>query len=697
VIVQLSYQLLSDKDMSMSVKNRSILSIILIALLCVSVLTMAPLPSSAQGPAGEPQATVFLPMVASNSTAHAEGSHMHTGPFRMPRIASHPLGQPSNAPQPRSSQPQLALVANPTIDAKILLISADGNEPSLAAITQTLDYMATPYTLWIATQRPNQLTSDQLFSGSHGYYHGVILTTGSLAYTPDNGETWLSGLSSAEWNNLWSYEANFGIRQATWYTYPTPDYGFGSPTAVDTQVTPVPATLTAAGQAVFSYFDAARPITIQNAYTYLAPVADSNTTSLLADTNGNALAAIHTYADGRENLALTFDSNQYLVHNLEISYGVINWVTKGRYLGDFRVYLSVQPDDYFLPDDIWTPETPCGTNLDTDPTGVTYRMDASAVQTLVAWQNAKRAQSVTRDLRLSFPFNGDGVVNGPANDTLVPATQQFMSQFFWINHTFTHYLLTNATYDRTSTELDQNNVMARTLGLPYYSRASMISPEISGLFNQQAMQALYDRGVRYTVWDTSHPEQGMNRPNYGTYNSVVPSILMIPRRANNLFYNVSQPDEWVAEYNCLYSSFWGRDLTYDEILDKESDVLVQYLLRGEMDPWMFHVTNIRAYDGTHMLITDLLDRTFAKYSYVLPLKNITMDTLGKRLAERMQYLGAQVIASFTPGVSITLTAQQPTVIPVTGLRNGGAVELYGGQYTSYIRLSAGQSITLPLQ
>ena len=50
---------------------------------------------------------------------------------------------------------------------------------------------------------------------------------------------------------------------------------------------------------------------------------------------------------------------------------------------------------------------------------------------------------------------------------------------------------------------------------------------------------------------------------------------MIPRRPTNLFYNVSTPDQWVTEYNDIYRSFWGRDLSYAEILDNESDVLLR--------------------------------------------------------------------------------------------------------------------------
>ncbi len=57
----------------------------------------------------------------------------------------------------------------------------------------------------------------------------------------------------------------------------------------------------------------------------------------------------------------------------------------------------------------------------------------------------------------------------------------------------------------------------------------------------------------------------------------------------------------------LYFSYWGRNLTYAEILDDQSSLLLSYLLKGDMDPWMFHQPNLRAYDGVHSLLGDLLE------------------------------------------------------------------------------------------
>ncbi len=605
-----------------------------------------------------------------------------------------PLVQPRNAPK-------LVTVAAPQtndpVDLRVLVISADGTEANLPAIRQALDYLGTPYNVYIALQTPGGLTPDMLFNGDHGFYEGIILTTGNLSYY--NGSTWLSALTQQEWQNLWTYEATFKIRQVSWYTYPTADFGFQPPTAgIDTTTNPLSIRYTANGASLFPYANTANPLTIQYAWTYLAqPLSDGQTTSLLTDAQGNALVALRTYPDGRQNLALTFDSNPNLLHSVVLSYGVINWVTNGLFLGARHTYLAAQVDDLFLDNDIWRPTTPCGTPV--EQTGAIYRITGSDFQTVVNWQQSKRVQPTTQGLTLSLAFNGVGTTGIYSPDTLTPLAGNVQGQFYWLNHTYDHLNLDAVDYATATQQIQQNNtVAATTLRLTHYSTANMVTPDVSGLTNAQFLQAAHDSGIRYLVSDTSLPGYNNPSPNAGIYNSLQPSILMIPRRPTNLFYNVSTPQEWGAEYNCLYASFWGRNLTYQEILDQESQVILFYLLRGDLDPLMFHQANLRAYSGNRTLLGDLLDLTFQKYNrlFTLPITSLTMDSLGQQMAARMQYNTAGATASIVPGQTITLTAQRAATIPVTGLRSPDA-EFFGGQYISYITLSAGQSVTLPLQ
>ena len=575
------------------------------------------------------------------------------------------------------------------IGMRLLVVSADGKEVGLPALTQTLDYLGTPYTLHVATERPGGLTPELLTTGCRANFHGIILATADVGYF--EGSTWKVALTAAEVQALETYQAVNRVRLATWYTFPTPDRGFQTGTGVSTVSTPIDMTLTAAGRKVFGYLNPAAVIPIQHAFTYLARPFDSSTTPLLVDAAGNALAAITTYPDGRETLALTFDGNPYLLHSVVVGYGVVNWVTRGLFLGERHVYASPQVDDLFLGNEEWLPSTPCGTPPNDFIDGP--RISGADLQAAVDWQTRVNQKPTTAQFRLTFAYNGLGASAGVYEpDTLTPAARSLQRYFHWVNHTYEHPLLNTVDYAEAFSQITTNNDVARSLGLTSFSTANLVTPEISGLENPEAMQAAADAGVRYVVSDASIPAYANPFPNNGIVHPLQPSILMIPRRANNLYYNAATPAGWAAEYNCMYRGYWGRDLSYAEILELESDQLLMHLLRGENDPWMFHQINLLPYDGARSLLTDLLDRTFTQYDalYALPVLSPTMDALGERIRQRMAYLSAGVTGTIKPGVGISITAARAATVPVTGLDAAG-VELYGGQPITWVPLEAGGS------
>ena len=104
------------------------------------------------------------------------------------------------------------------------------------------------------------------------------------------------------------------------------------------------------------------------------------------------------------------------------------------------------------------------------------------------------------------------------------------------------------------------------------------------------------------VSDASAPCQANPTPNTGYYNALVPGLLQVPRFPTDLYFNVSQPAEWIAEYEMLHSV---PDVTYEQIIETESTAQLRYLLRGASNPWMFHQANLRDLGGGQSLITDL--------------------------------------------------------------------------------------------
>jgi hypothetical protein len=400
---------------------------------------------------------------------------------------------------------------------------------------------------------------------------------------------------------------------------------------------------------------------------------------LLIDPAGHALAAVKTYADGRQNLALTFNGNETLVATIALSHGVISWVTRGLFIGERKVFADPQVDDVFLGDALFG--------------GGVYRMTGADLHAVASWQDAVQRRPATHGLILTLAFNGKGTTGLYSPDTLTPAAQELQAKFRWVNHSWSHHDLDAADYATTADEIAENNALAGSMQLTAYNPANIVTPGHTGLANPQAMAAAHDLGIAYLISNTSRPGQDNPFPNVGIHNALQPGLLEIPRHPTEIYFDVTTPDEEVTEYRTRHPG----NPSYEQILAKESDHLLNYMLMGEIDPWMFHQSNLRAYDGSHTLLLDLLDRILQKYEaiYNLPVVTLTMDDLGVQVAARTELYESGVTGIIVPGESITLTVNRAATVPVTGLQVAGA-EQYGGQAIAHVRVAAGRSVTIAL-
>ncbi len=615
--------------------------------------------------AGEARAQLCLPPLC-------------VGPVDFPLLPSLPLGL---TPPPPTIPPPPPGCDDANVTMKVLVLSANGAETVLPAIQQALDYHAVPYETWIASQRPGQLVPAALATGCTGSYQGVILTTGSLSYSPDGGQTFLSALTPPEWVALRTYEAQFGVREVSWYAFPGADNGLNTPTGgQDTGAVPLDASLTSAGQAIFPYINTANPIPITLAWAYLTTAADPSVTPLLVDAAGDVLMASRVGSDGRETLAMTFDSNPYLLHHAILAHGLVEWVTKGVYLGEYRVYLTPQIDDLYNDNDLFG--------------GGTYRMAATDVTTMQTWQLAMQAIRGNGAFRLAFAFNGSySTLLDLLSITLTPVSPTYN----FISHTWTHPNLDAASYSTAMNELKRNDTFGKSHYINYSTQA-LVTPEISGLNNPNVMRAAKDLGVKYMTSDTSRAGWDNPRPNIGIYSTLEPSILFIPRRPTNLFFNVAVPARWVDEYNSIYATYWGRNLTYAEVLDKESQFLLFYMLRGDIDPQMYHQANMRAYTAGHSLLSDLHDAALTKLRRFsnLPVESPDMVRVGKKMADTMARNAGSLSAVLRPGEAITLTSPSALHVVVSGVCQLVGSEVYAGKCITPVDVPAGATVTLPL-
>ena len=150
-------------------------------------------------------------------------------------------------------------------------------------------------------------------------------------------------------------------------------------------------------QPAFFYANTSTPITFSNATVYLASPLAGTVTPLITDASGNVLSLIYDLGDGRQYLTQTFDSNQYLMHDLVLAYGLVNWVTKGVFLGDYHIYAAPQVDDVLLSDAEWVVGTKCGTASDASSLP-NFRINA-ADSTL--WSTGRFPSVATRGCRIS--------------------------------------------------------------------------------------------------------------------------------------------------------------------------------------------------------------------------------------------------------------------------------------------------------
>ena len=616
--------------------------------------------------------------------------------------------------------------SSPPVEMRILLLGGDGTDLSYQAMRSFLDHVGVPYDAVPMFDRGSNTIRPlpPLTTSSQGLYQGIILSTDNLAFERSPG-AWDSALTPAAQTALENYMRSHKVRLLSYYTFPTPALGMQFSQVLSTgDTTPGLMTVTSAGVSVFPYLTRQDPIKVFRSYSYLAtPVqASGETTRSVLTMNGGTVGVLHTKADGREYLALTVDNNVNFQHSMLLHYGLVNWVAKGIFLGHRKIYLTPQNDDLFLSSELFVATDPyC------QPNCPERRIAGADLNRVANWQDSWTSRAQTQRFKVTIAYNGFGATTAggaATNDSLVNSARNHANKFFWVSHTYDHENLDcyqrwlnggncrPATYDDALFEITQNVAVANTLRLNL-DRASMVTPEISGLYNAEFLRAAAAQGLRYMVSDTSRGDLLPARPNEGVYSTIQPNILFIPRRPTHIYYNTSSGLTGVAgslpdEFNWFYGPngifrlpggepFFSSNQTYAQIIERESEALLTYMLRYEMYPSMYHQANFWRYESSKTLFTDVLDATLRKFTRLsnLPVISLAQSEIGRLMAERMTYNGAGVRAILTPGVNITFTATRTARVPVTGICKAGC-ETYGSQRLSTISVAAGQATVVAL-
>lgn len=512
-------------------------------------------------------------------------------------------------------------------------------------------------------------------------------------------------------------------------------------------------------KAVFEYVNQANPLPVTDFAFAAVPRNDGtgprdgtipSVVPLLTTQNSEALISIISYMSPsetkpiREVMFSTITQASFLIHSQVLAYEFINWVTQGVFVGGRFVHMAAHLDDLFLPDELWDPQLQ-GTN----PLH-TYRLNSTDIFNAVSKQAAFRAAHPTagNTFKLDFAFNGAGaVVDRTAKklvanltDDLVTAVVTNKEQFRFINHTFTHADMdkspvpANASCDYPTltdikaiqAEISNNQKVWELLKLPEAkeNKRVLVSGNHSGLKDRKCtdtpenhpgvnvqdddvpfpeganplfLQAAAKETVDYLASDASqlnqNVEQYITAVDDGDKKS---DRLMLPRWPTNVFYNVTNPDLLVDEYNYIFYYRYinaGQDpcvipgaicgpRDYPAILAAEADTALRHMLSFKKWPHYFHQTNLAKYDADgNTLQFDWLVSVYTEYEklFTLPVKNYPYYLIGDITRDNLNAKSAIVDATWnraTNQVILSANTKVP-VLQVTGLAGG---EFYGGQF-----------------
>jgi hypothetical protein len=626
------------------------------------------------------------------------------------------------------------MTASPPVVMKLLILAWNGNDGSYQSIARDLGQIGVPYdTVFVNNLTPdgsgNRLSGITLVDSANarGLYQGIVETDSSFNVCTN---TCTSLLSAADVSKLNAYASQYAVRMVCYYGPPGAAWGLQAADsgATYTAASPLNVTLTPAGAAVFSYLNPAATIPVSGpalepagliqgssgiwAYRATPTAAAGETTTPLLMAGSYTVGATHTTADGRETLALTMDNFPAFLHSTAFSYGVINWVTKGVFLGSRRVYLGPEIDDLLLGNWLYAPALhPACESAGTCPT---YFALAPDLQALVNWQANLKLDPLFGSFHHTFAYNGVGTTWFDPTDPIFSAIAASASQFTWVSHTWDHSNLdcyaTNskgncipATLAQSLAELNQNIAVAGKLGITL-DKTDMVTPFNGGLTNPNFVKAAAQVGLKNIVYAGEPPS-----PQTGFFNTFAPSIFEITRRTPDLYWDVSTPltgvaGSWTDEFNDEYGPggtvpTFSQNQTYSQIIAIESDLIVRNnMLAYEPFPLAAHMDNMWLYDGKHSILSDLLNASIKEYEniFALPVLTLDLNTIAPLLQNRASYNASGVVGVYTSGLGVTLTTSKAAAIPVTGACSQPVCPSYGGQIQDSVSMAANSTATLSL-
>ncbi|KAF1999707.1 hypothetical protein P154DRAFT_535215 [Amniculicola lignicola CBS 123094] len=655
-------------------------------------------------------------------------------------------------------------VSDATVKSTILVIARDDSSAKQA--TSGLNAYGIPFETLIVPQAGVNLPTLNTTSG--GNYGGIITLSG-LAYNY-GGDDWHSAITDTQWNRLYAYQIAFGVRMVQIDVYPQSAFGTSATgSCCDTGVEQLVSFSNTTGfpQAGLNLNAG---MSTQGLYHYITTITDPSTTWEFARFGSNSVfstastAGVINNFSGREQMAffITWATDWSPTSNY-LQHAYITWMTRGLYAGYRRVNLNAQIDDMMLATPIYNSANQ-------------YRVVPADMNDIKAWVPTINAKMNPGSLfRPEIGYNGNGNIiqvdpnssdsactPGPiftgydATDaewekplgtgvTMWPTTptnytytstclvKDTLSQwfqtasnralFYHLSHTYTHMHLNNATYGDVYKEISFNQKWLAATGLSSgtFSPKALIPPAITGLHNGDALQAMYDLGLRNAVGDNARPAlRNQQNPMWpyitNTGTDGFNGFQIIPRWPLRIYWNCDSPTCTTQEWVDTSSGSGG----FTNLMLQEKNDMMRYFFGGYRDGVMFHQINLRTQgmtstttaDGTvvRSLYQAWVEQTVQEFKRLCkwPMISLKQDDLAAEFAARMARdqcnygLSLKVDNRKIVGVIVTANgnscgAEIPVTVPgsVTNTQGFRTEKLGNDPLTIWVTLS-GSPVTLTL-
>jgi hypothetical protein len=553
-------------------------------------------------------------------------------------------------------------------------------------------------------------------------------------------------LSAAEQANLAWYERRFGVRQVDAYSPPLPDLGMNSPPVYSGPLTANAGVTAAGARAGFGYLNSSFPFSGGSAgpapFGYLAqPVPGGGATPLVTaaipHSPGSATLVWQYDSGGRQQLGIGFGYSYGEAQFHYLAHGIVDWLTRGVNLGDWRNYLDIAYDDMFLGDAQWSTVGHCTPGVTTCPQGTPMtpgiRMKPADVTYAVQWEQQHH-------FTIEFLYNGGASARFAVHgvDALLVATRPVAKDFYWVNHTWTHaylgcqqnfrvvpwqcvrwpngHIVWAAGRGLIDSQILKNFAWARKNGIPA-EPGVLASGEYSGLRllpqqpvdNPYLTAAMGPDHIHWIVLDASREPQ--MRP--------VGAALGIPRHPIDVGEDVDTVAEEVNEFNwyndskadggsglCQASTTTACLKPLSErtgwtsvIVPTQVQIVFNALINNDPRPFFMHQSNLTGDRLGYPVMDGVLSAYRAVYGPSAPIDNL--PTIGDGAVLRNEQLWTQArqagtVTAWVQGNTVTISGPPGTPVPVTvpaGTRVGSASGpaygfSYAGELSGFAKLGS---------